>query len=294
VLPVSPDSIYGSLTEPVRDTLSRYRVASRLSAGFDVVLGPLALVTLILVVLEFTVSLGEPWGDVVIYGQLCIWVVFAFAFLVEMAVAPKKLRYLRRNWIVALSLMIPALRVFRVAKAVRILRTARAARSLIVARALAALNRTTRALREFLKFSQLVYLTALSVLVVMLSAAVVFYLERGVVDSPIQSLGDSLWWAAAVITTVNIQQEPVSAEGRVVAILLRLYGVAVIGYFTARLAVFLLGGSAAKDKASTADVTALREEIRGLRQELRLTRTDGEDAAARGPHPGAPGESEVG
>ena len=272
------DGGYDGLIRPVRNTLSRYRVASRLSALFDVTLGPLALLTLVLVLLEFTVTLRPPWGQVVLYMQLGIWAVFAAAFLIEMALAPKKQRYLRKNWIVALSLMIPALRVFRVAKAVRILRTTRAARSIVVARALATLNRATRALREFLQFSQLVYLAALSVLVVALAAGLTYYLERGVSDSPLRSLGEALWWAAAVFTTVSIQHEPVSGEGRVVAVLLRLYGVAVIGYFTARLAVFLLGGQAAKDKASASDVEGLRAEILGLREELRLARD--EDLAA--------------
>jgi voltage-gated potassium channel len=240
-----------------------------LSSFFDVTLGPLALVTLVLLIVELLFSLRPPWDDIVYSAQIAIWAVFLVAFVIEIALAPKKLLYLRRNWLLVLALFLPALRVFRAAQALRVLRVSRVARGLTVARGLATVSRATRTVRSFLGFSQMAYLGALVVIVWIAAGGLVYWLE-GDRGSGFDSVADSLWWSASVITTVGISIEPETEEGRFVAILLRVFGVAVIGYVTARLAAFFLGGSQASSaKGTTGEVEALRREIAALRAELK-------------------------
>src|SRR5688572_23430212 len=108
--------------------LRRYRVARRLSAIFDVTLAPLAVVTLVLLAVEFFLSLRPPWGTVVYWTQAATWGVFLAAFALEVAQAPDKLRYIRKNLLLVVALIIPALRILRAAQAVRVLRTGRVVR----------------------------------------------------------------------------------------------------------------------------------------------------------------------
>ena len=44
-----------------------------------------------------------------------IWVIFVIPFVIELVLAPRKLAYLRSQWLTVLSLALPPLRVLRIA-----------------------------------------------------------------------------------------------------------------------------------------------------------------------------------
>lgn len=243
--------------------------AARLGAWFDIVLSLLAILMLALILAELTLTLPEPWTSYVIEGQVAIWAIFVAAFAFELALASSKTRYLRENWLVALSLAVPALRVFRVARALRVLRGTNAVRGLGTARVAAAFRRSARVVGDFARASQFAYLLGLAVLVTFSAAGLVFFLERGQPDATIDSPGAALWWAASLITTVSAPLEPVTWEGRFIGILLRIFGVAVIGYLTARIAVFLL----ARGPGEREEPTDVNDQVRRLEGEIdRLAR----------------------
>src|SRR5690606_27999629 len=65
--------------------------------------------------------------------------------------------------------------------------------------------------------------------------------ERDNPAATIQTPADAFWWSSTVVTTVNADIDVVTLEGRIVALALRIYGLVVVGYLTAQIAVFLLG-----------------------------------------------------
>ncbi len=267
---------YRTITGSVTDTLSRYRVVKRLSAIFDVTLGPLALIAVCLLIAEFLIRLNSPWNLIVYGSQIAIWAIFLVAFVVELSLAPKKLLYVRRNWLLVIALFVPALRVLRAAQSLQFLRTARVVRGATVVRGFTSVGRAMEAIRSFLGFSQLAFLAVLTAIVWLAASGVVYFLESSS-DSEINSVGDAMWWAASVLTTVGISIEPVTTEGRVVAIALRVFGVGIIGYFTARMAAFFLGRERFTGTSVTSDeLSALREEMAGLRNELQSFRDSSE------------------
>jgi voltage-gated potassium channel len=77
----------------------------------------LGFVWLVLLVVELTHGL-DPMLEAL---STVIWIVFIAAFVVELALAPRKLAYVRSQWLTVLSLALPALRVLRVARALRCL-----------------------------------------------------------------------------------------------------------------------------------------------------------------------------
>jgi len=264
---------YERLTSPVRDTLKRYRVVRRLSATFDVILGPLALVMLFLLVVELLLRLSSPWNTLVYGGQIAIWALFILAFAIELRLAPKKLLYLKRNWILVLALVVPALRVLRAAQAVRFLRTAGAVRGTVVVRSFTVLHQAMRAFRGFLSFSHTAFLAVLTGVVWLVSSGLVYFLETGK-DSEINNLSDAFWWSAAVLTTIGPDLEPASVEGRIVAVAVRVFAIAIFGYLTARLAAYFLGSRADETGVNQAEeLRELRREIAALQAEL-VTRRD--------------------
>jgi voltage-gated potassium channel len=164
---------YRTLTRPVRETLKRYRVVRRLSAIFDLTLGPLALITLALLIAELLLQLSDPWSTIIYMAQIVIWVVFLLAFAIELSLAPKRLLYLRRNWLLVVALAVPALRVLRAAQALRFLQATRVVRGALLVRGIAAVNRAMIAIRGFLGFSQMAFLLTLTLLVWLASSALV-------------------------------------------------------------------------------------------------------------------------
>lgn len=254
-------------SEQSRERGRRHRAQIVVSSWFDIVLSSLALVMVALLVVEFTADLGDEWSRRVTLAQLAIWLVFVAAFVVEFGLAASKTRYLRRNWITVIALVIPMFRILRVFSALRILRTARAARSLSILRASTTVNSAARSVAEFLRISQFGYAVLLTVLVTFVGAAGGYLLERGS-SSGIDSYGDALWWSATIVTTVNSPLEAVTFEGRIVAIILRIFGVTVIGYITARLAVYFLGRESSEKKRSETELRAMHDEIVRLRELL--------------------------
>jgi voltage-gated potassium channel len=256
---------------PESDDASSWRGAlqERVTAIFDIGLAVLALVLVGLIVLELAATLHDPWPDIVRQAQIGIWALFVIAFFIELALAPSVPRYLRRNWLVALSLVIPALRIFRVLHAIRVLRGARVLRLFNLARASAVVNRARGVLRDFFRMSQFAYLLVLTVIISIACGALVYAFETAADEATITSFGDGVWWAGTTVTTISAQMEPVTLEGRMIALFLRIFGLVVIGYLTATIAVFLLGKrDEATEPAKRHEMELIRDEIRRLRETL--------------------------
>ena len=97
---------------PVEEALERerYELLQRLEDWLETPMLILAFVWLALLVGELI------WGESLsfeIIGTI-IWVIFILDFTVEIILAPRKVAYLKNNWLSAISLLIPALRLFRV------------------------------------------------------------------------------------------------------------------------------------------------------------------------------------
>ena len=96
----------------------RYEVLRRLEAWLETPMLALAFVWLALLVAEL-VRGQSPLLDLL--GTV-IWGVFLLDFAVKFVLAPAKVAYLRANWLLTISLLIPALRLFRVFRVFRVFR----------------------------------------------------------------------------------------------------------------------------------------------------------------------------
>ncbi len=221
-----------------------------------------------LLVLELTRGLSRPLE---LAGSV-IWVIFILDFTLRFALAPAKRAYLAANWLTALSLLLPALRLLRVARVFRVLGAARAVRGLRLLKMIGSLNRGMRALGRSFARRGVGYVVALTLLVTLAGAAGMYAFERDVPASPLTSYSAALWWTAMVMTTMGSDYFPHSAEGRALCVLLALFAFAVFGYVTATLATFFVGRDAVAADAEIAgkeSVDALAAEIRALRTEVR-------------------------
>lgn len=104
----------------------------------------LALFWLYLFLVEMFGGLSRT-QEILIY---VIWILFILEFLLKLITAPRKISYLKENWITIISLIIPALRAFRLFYALRLLRSARVINSTRIIRALTSGKRFLSSLKE--------------------------------------------------------------------------------------------------------------------------------------------------
>lgn len=241
----------------------RWQILSQLEEWLDWPMLVLSFtwLTLVLVELIWTTS-----GVFELAGTV-IWIVFVLEFLLRFALAPQKSSFLRKNPITIIALVAPA---FRFLNALRFLRLARGLR---LVRIVGTANRGLNALRRSFDRRGLGYVLVATVLVVMLGAGGMLAFEpAGVVEGGFTSYGDALWWTAMLVTTMGSDFWPETAEGRLLALLLSLYGFTIFGYITASFATFFIGQEAQAedgDVAGSPELAGLREEIGLLRAELR-------------------------
>ena len=258
--------------------IERNELLERLERWLETPMLALGFIWLALLVIEFAHGLGPT---LTMLGTV-IWVVFILDFALRFLLAPRKLAYLRHNWLTAISLVVPALRVFRLARVFRVLRVARAARGATLVRVLGSVNRAMRALGKTLGRRGAGYVAALTTVVLFAGAAGMLAFERDAsraitgAGGGIADFGSALWWTAMVLTTMGSDYFPHTGEGRALCLALAVYGFTVFGYVTATLATFFVSRDADDDEgelAGSASVDALRQEIIALRAEIRALAT---------------------
>lgn len=208
--------------------------------------------------------------------SIVIWLIFILDFTVKFTIAPRRLLYLKNNWLSAIALLLPALRIFRVARFIRVLGTVRATRGLQLFRAIARTNHGMRALGASLGRRGFGYVVALTLIVTLVGAAGMYAFEKNTGNGEgLNDYGTALWWTAMLMTTMGSEYSPQTAEGRVLCFLLAVYAFAVFGYVTAAIATFFVGRDAEDNEgeiASEKSINALHEEIKALRAEIQASR----------------------
>jgi voltage-gated potassium channel len=229
----------------------------------------LSFVWLALLVIEVAWGLSRP----VFWAFNAIWGIFIVDFVLRLAVAPRRLEYLKHSWLTIISLVVPAFRVLRVAQAFRVFRAAGAVRGATLVRVVGSVNRSMRALGRTFERRGFGYVVVLTMVVIFGGAAGMFVFERDIPGSPITSYLSSVWWTAMIMTTMGTDYYPRSAEGRALCLLLAVYAFAMFGYVTATLATFFIGQDAEAHDAEVAgqqSVNALVGEVRALRDQVQL------------------------
>lgn len=240
----------------------RWEVLHQMEDWLEAPMVALGFVWLALLVVELTRGISPLLQAV----SNAIWALFVLDFLLRFTLAPRKLDYLRGNWLTLIALALPALRIFRAARALRSLRALRGVR---LVRIVTSLNRGMRALGRSMGRRGFGYVVALTALVILAGAAGMYAFERLPGGEGLGSYGEALWWTAMMITTIGSEYWPVTPEGRLLCLLLSIYSLGVLGYLTAALAAFFVGRDAEHGEgevAGDAALRALQAEVAALRQ----------------------------
>lgn len=222
----------------------------------------LGFVWLVLLIVELIWGLSKPLE----FLSIAIWFVFIVDFIIKFILAPGKLRYLKKNWLTAISLFIPALRIFRIFRFIRVLRGLRGLR---LVRVVSSINRSMKSLAATMKRRAFGYVLLLTLVVTFAGAAGMHAMEKGYPG--FDSYGMALWWTAMRVITAGSEYYPSTPEGRGLALLIAIFGYAIFGYVTATLASFFIGRDAEEKDTPVAganDVAELKNEIAALKKSI--------------------------
>lgn len=268
-------------------TLSKYRGEKNLAAWEERSSRPM-FVASVLYLLAFaapimSTRIQEPYDAYLNIIQMILWGLFAADYCIRLYLAPRRLYFITHNLMNLAIVLLPAWRIVSF---------------------LAMIHLTTN--RQYKRLSELaVKLFGYTAIFIIMFALAIYSVESSEPGAMIRDLPTAYWWTFTTLATVGYGDVyPITGIGRVIAVVVMLYGVGMVAVATGALASWIIekiGGREEQEYPATkADVDDLRQEISELRALLarEYARREAHDCTLRevvdeeGMHP-VPSEAEA-
>lgn len=268
-------------------TLSKYRGEKNLAAWEERSSTPM-FVASVLYLLAFaapimSTRIQEPYDGYLNILQLILWGLFAADYCIRLYLAPRRLYFITHNLMNLAIVLLPAWRIVSF---------------------LAMIYMTAN--RQYKRLSELgMKLFGYTAIFIIMFALSIYSVESSEPGAMIRDLPTAYWWMFTTLATVGYGDVyPVTGIGRVIAVIVMLYGGGLVVVATGALASWIIekfGGREEQEYPATkADVDDLRQEISELRALLarEYARREAHDCTLRevvdedGVHP-VPSEAEA-
>ncbi len=213
---------------------------------------PLTIAALLFIVVRTAQVIGDlsgPARAITLVLTVLIWAMFIIDYVARFLLAgTNRWRWWRHHLFDLAVVLVPALRPVRL---------------------LDALTRIPifgRSAGNALRAKLLIYGTGAALLLIWDVSLGVLAAERNAPGATIKNFGDALWWAFCTVTTVGYgDYTPVTAYGRVLAVLLMIGGVVLVGMIVATFSSWVMEratrGHEDQVPATRADITKLRADL---------------------------------
>ena len=233
-------------------TLSKYRGEKNLAEWEERSSRPM-FVASVLYLLAFaapimSTRIQEPYDGYLNIIQMILWGLFAADYCIRLYLAPRRLYFITHNLMNLAIVLLPAWRIVSF---------------------LAMIHLTTN--RQYKRLSELaVKLFGYTAIFIIMFALAIYSVESSEPGTMIRDLPTAYWWTFTTLATVGYGDVyPVTGIGRVIAVVVMLYGVGMVAVATGALASWIIekiGGREEQEYPATkADVDDLRQEISELR-----------------------------
>ena len=233
-------------------TLSKYRGEKNLAAWEERSSTPM-FVASVLYLLAFaapimSTRIQEPYDGYLNIIQMILWGLFAADYCIRLYLAPRRLYFITHNLMNLAIVLLPAWRIVSF---------------------LAMIHLTTN--RQYKRLSELaVKLFGYTAIFIIMFALAIYSVESSEPGTMIRDLPTAYWWTFTTLATVGYGDVyPITGIGRVIAVVVMLYGVGMVAVATGALASWIIekiGGREEQEYPATkADVDDLRQEISELR-----------------------------
>ncbi len=167
---------------------------------------------------------GQPtWLTVALTAVLiAVWLFFILDFVVRLLLSHRKARFVRRHPVALLSVILPLARPFLLLTGLARIRAFR--------------GNTPAHLRRRV----IVFAAAFIVMFIYVISLAELHVERYAHGSNIKTFGDAVWWACVTMATVGYgDYYPVTPQGRILAVILMMGGIAIVGTASATIVSYL-------------------------------------------------------
>ncbi|NKE55891.1 potassium channel family protein [Lentzea sp. PSKA42] len=183
-----------------------------------------------------------------------VWAVFAADYATRFALAQNKIQFLKTHVLDLVAVVLPMVRQLRVLRLITVV------------------TLLNKKFQHKIRQRVSIYVTGVTMIVGFCASLAVLDAERHAENASITTFGDALWWTMTTMSTVGYgDRYPVTAEGRLVAALLMVGGIALLGVITGTIASWLvekLRGVEEAELEIVQELRSLRSEIAELRAEL--------------------------
>ncbi|GAB6169717.1 potassium channel family protein [Clostridium carnis] len=205
-------------------------------ATYDIFSAGLALMAAIILIIDITIEMPPTVKESFYYIDLIIWFIFLLDYIVRLIFSDNRFIFIINNFL-DLAIIIPtniyfkaflylgindflnAVLLFKICKLIRLM--------CLVAK-------FRKNIKKVSKINKFNYMIILTTIVIIMGAVVISLLEN-------MSLGDALWWSFVTFTTVGYGDILLTTSvGRIVAVLLMIFGIGFIGITTSTLAAYII------------------------------------------------------
>ena len=227
------------------------------NSAYHLLIIALSIMVLLLLAIEVSIPLSEDMQFILQFMDLCICMIFFGDFIFSIKRAENKIKYLFGWGLLDLLSCLPTIDLFRYFRLTRILRALRLIRGIKAAKAITDFVMMRNAGNAFLA----AFLA--SVFIVSFSSVAILHVENAEISN-IHNAEDAIWWSLATITTVGYGDKyPVTAEGRIIAAILMIWGLGIFGTFTGFVATWFQDSD---EVEQLNEINELKTEVKRLRE----------------------------
>lgn len=208
----------------------------KLNAAYQIFIVLLALLSIILAILDLCGKISLASGAL-FWTDTIILIIFAIDYIVRFILAKEKWQFFKKNIFDLLSIIpfnsifsfFRFARVFRIAKLAKLAKLSKFTK---LARLTALFGRFGVRANKFLHTNGFIYVLYTSGVLILTSSFIMMYAEG-------KNFFDALWWSIVTVTTVGYGDiSPATGIGRVMAIVLMIFGIGFISMLTGTITSF--------------------------------------------------------
>ncbi|MCM1328408.1 MAG: ion transporter [Ruminococcus sp.] len=217
----------------------------KLNSAYQIFIVILAILSIILVILDLCGKISLASGAL-FWIDTSILIIFAVDYIVRFIISKSKWQFFKQN-IFDLLAIIPFnsifsffrfARVFRIAKLSKLAKLSKFTK---LARLTALFGRFGARAKKFLHTNGFIYVLYISGVLILISSFIMMYAEG-------KGFFDALWWSIVTVTTVGYGDiSPETGVGRVMAVVLMIFGIGFISMLTGTITTFF-ANRATEDK----------------------------------------------
>lgn len=215
------------------------------TTAYNILITLLAAASIIMAILDICGKIA-PENTVFYAADNIILIIFAIDYIVRFIAATKKAAFFKEN-IFDLIAIIPFSSIFSIFRFSRLFRLAKLVKlgkltkMTKLARLVGFLGKLQRQIHDFLHTNGFVYMLYAAGTLILISSVIISYVEG-------RPLSDALWWSIVTCTTVGYGDiSPATGIGRVVAVVLMMFGIGLISMLTGTITTFFTNRSEKND-----------------------------------------------